>query len=323
VIERMRALPGVQMAAVGSSLPTMGNPRMEYVVEDAPADTKRPSVEVALAGEGYFETLQVTALRGRLFEALEYNGGQNVALVNQTMANQAWAGKDPVGKRVRLFEGNVPGPWLTVVGVFPEMMISAQRTTVEPALYQPYRQDAARQFMSLVARTRVPPASLGAALRGVVQAVDRDLPARDLSTMEDLLAMNRWPIRVFGSMFAIFAGIALLLATVGLYAVVAYGVSRRTQEIGVRVALGATSPGILRMVFAGGIRQALIGLVLGLAAAFGVTRLLSALLAGVSPTDPLTFGLVAAVLLGAATLGCLMPARRAMRVDPVVALRHE
>ncbi len=191
-------------------------------------------------------------------------------------------------------------------------------------MYQPYRQDPSpSRFTGVIARTRVPPATLGQAFRREAQAIDRDLPVHDVATMEDLLALDRWPLRVFGSMFAIFAGIALVLATVGLYAVVAYGVSRRTQEIGVRVALGASAASILRMVFATGMRQAAIGLVLGLAAAFGVTRVLSALLVGVSPTDPLTFGIVAGVLLGAATLGCAVPARRAMRVDPAIALRHE
>ena len=156
-----------------------------------------------------------------------------------------------------------------------------------------------------------------------MQSIDRDLPAHDVSTMEDLLSRERWPLRVFGVMFSMFAAIALLLATVGLYAVVAYGVSRRSHEIGVRVALGASEGRILRLVLATGIRQAGIGLALGLAAAFGVTRVLSALLVGVSPTDPATFGVVAVVLLTAAALGCAVPARRAMRVDPATALRHE
>jgi len=177
--------------------------------------------------------------------------------------------------------------------------------------------------MAVLARTRVNAASLGNTFRREVQAIDPDLPVRDMVTLDDQLALSRWPLRVFGSMFAIFAAIALLLATVGLYAVVAYGVSQRTPEIGVRVALGASSGSILRMIFTTGMRQAAIGLVLGLAAAFGVTRVLSGILVGVSPTDPLTFGIVGAVLVTAAVLGCTLPARRAMRIDPVVALRHE
>jgi ABC-type antimicrobial peptide transport system permease subunit len=247
-----------------------------------------------------------------------------VAVINQTMAAQAWPGQDPIGKRLRTFRGDVAGEWVTVVGVVVDLMPSSQRANPDPMIYEPYRQSASpSRFTAVLARTKVPPASLGRAFRGEVRTIDRDLPVIGVNTLEDLLALGRWPLRVFGSMFAIFAGIALLLATVGLYAVVAYGVSRRTQEIGVRVALGASTRSILRMVFGAGMRQAGIGLVLGLAAAFGVTRVLTALLVGISPTDPLTFGIVVAVLLGAATLGCAIPARRAMRVDPAIALRHE
>ena len=141
-----------------------------------------------------------------------------------------------------------------------------------------------------------------------MQAVDPDLPVRDIVTLEYLLALKRWDLRVFGGMFTIFAGIALMLATVGLYAVVAYGVSQRTHEFGVRVALGATAGNVLRMAFTSGLRPAAIGLVFGLAAALGVSRVLAAILVDVSPTDPLTFGIVAGVLLAAAILGCAFPA---------------
>jgi putative ABC transport system permease protein len=160
-------------------------------------------------------------------------------------------------------------------------------------------------------------------LRRAIQEIDADLPVREVRTLEEEISLQYWPLRVFGAMFGIFAGVALLLATVGLYAVVAYGVNQRTREIGIRVALGASASAILQMVFKTGMRQMAIGLVLGLAAAFGITRVLSAILVGVSPTDPLTFGTVSVVLIAAATLGCAIPARRAMRVDPAIALRHE
>ena len=215
----------------------------------------------------------------------------------------------------------MPGDWITVAGVVADYLQNSQ-SEPSPVAIIPFRQDP-RSWMTVMARTRVGRTSLGNAFRHEAQAIDQDLPVRDLMTLDDQLAQGRWPLRVFGSMFAIFGGIALLLATVGLYAVVAYGVNQRTQEIGVRVALGASGTSILRMVFAGGMRQAAIGLVLGLAAAFGVTRVLSTILVGVSPTDPLTFGLVATVLLASAILGCTIPARRAMRVDPAIALRHE
>lgn len=323
LVDRLRALPGVQTAAIASALPTTGSSSAGYETEEHPGE-KKASTNLTLAGDGYFEVLQAAPVRGRLLTAHDQTDGQTVGVINQMLAAQAWPGEDAIGKRIRLIRGDTRQPWITVVGVVADLMPSSQRANPDPMLYQPYRQDPApTRFTAVVARTRVSPASLGQAFRREVQAIDRDLPVHNVVTMEDLLALDRWPFRVFGSMFAIFAGIALLLATVGLYAVVAYGVNRRTQEIGVRVALGASAASILRMVFSTGMRQAGIGLVLGLGAAFGVTRVLSALLVGISPTDPLTFGLVTAVLLSAATLGCAIPARRAMRVDPAIALRHE
>jgi putative ABC transport system permease protein len=243
-------------------------------------------------------------------------------VVNAAAARQLWPDQDPLGRRLRVYRNNLPGEWITVMGIIPDYLQNSLSPNPDAVVIVPFRQDP-RPSMAVMARTRVAPNSLAAAFRREVQAIDRDLPVHDMTTLDDQLALDRWPLRVFGSMFAIFAGIALLLATVGLYAVVAYGVSQRTQEIGVRVALGASSANILKMVFRTGMRQAAIGLVLGLAAAFGVTRVLIALLVGVSPTDPVTFGLVAAVLTVAAILGCTIPARRAMRIDPAIALRHE
>lgn len=192
----------------------------------------------------------------------------------------------------------------------------------DPTLYLPFRLEP-RLWMSVMARTQVAPPPLAGPARREVQAIDQDLPVHDVQSLDDELALGYWPFRVFGAMFAIFAGIALLLATVGLYAVVAYGVNQRIHEIGVRVALGASAGTILRMVFTTGMRQMAIGLGLGIAAAFGITRVLAAILVGVSPTDLLTFAAVALVLIAAAALGCAVPARRAIRVDPAIALRHE
>jgi putative ABC transport system permease protein len=323
LVERLRALPGVQTAAVASSLHGAGNFGFSYELEGRASDPqKRPSTGFLLVGDGYFETLQLVARRGRVLNTADHGARPNVAVVNETAARQLWPNQDPVGQRLRTYRNNVPGEWITVVGLVPDYLQNTQNTNPEPAVIVPFRQDP-RSWMAVIARTRVAPASLGNAFRREVQAVDRDLPVHHVRTLDEDVEMDRWQMRVFGSMFAIFAGIALLLATVGLYAVVAYGVSQRTQEIGIRVALGASSAGILGMVLRGGLRPAGIGLALGLAAAFGVTRVLTAILVGVSPTDPLTFGLVAVVLAGAAVLGCAIPARRAMRVDPAIALRHE
>jgi predicted permease len=323
LVERLRALPGVESASVASTVHGVGNLGLEYELEGRPADPqKRPTTAFLMAGDGYFESLHLSAQMGRLFNAADQQPGALAAVVNTTAARQLWPNENPVGKRLRTYRDNAPGEWITVVGMVPDYLQNSQNSNPEPAVIVPYRMDP-RPWLAAIARTRTTPSSLGNAFRRAVQEVDSDLPVHDLRTLDEMLALDSWPLRVFGAMFAIFASIALLLATVGLYAVVAHGVSRRTQEIGVRIALGASSGSILGMVFRGGMRQAAIGLILGLAAAFGVTRVLSSLLVGVSPTDPFTFGLVGAVLIASAVLGCLIPARRAMRVDPVVALRYE
>jgi putative ABC transport system permease protein len=174
-----------------------------------------------------------------------------------------------------------------------------------------------------MARTKVPPNSLGTAFRKEVAALDEDMPLFNLRSLEERIDLNNWSQKIFGSLFAIFAGIALALASVGLYATIAHSVSQRTQEIGVRMALGASAKNILRLIFSQGMTQLGIGLAIGIAAATGLTRVLNSLLVQVSPKDPTTFIVVALVLSTAAVTGCLIPARRAMRVDPVIALRHE
>ena len=321
--ERLRAIPGVQAAAVASSPFGGGNFTFPYQIEGQPVDAKhRKSTNFLLAGDGYFETLQLAARRGRVLEPADYVSGPSVTVIKETMARQVWPNQNPVGQRMRFFKDDGPTDWITVVGVVPDYLPGRPVEPPDAVAILPFRQEP-QPWMFVLARTRVNAASFENTFRREVQAVDPDLPVRNVATLDDRIALARWPQRVFGSMFAIFAGIALLLATVGLYAVVAYGVSQRTQEIGVRVALGASAGSILRMVFMSGMGQATIGLGLGLAAAFGVTRVLTAIFVGVSPTDPLTFGIVAGLLLAAAILGCAFPAHRAMRVDPAVALRHD
>jgi ABC-type antimicrobial peptide transport system permease subunit len=192
----------------------------------------------------------------------------------------------------------------------------------DPLIYLPYQRLPQRE-MVVAARTLVPPGSLTNSFRREVMAMDQNLPVTDLRTLDALLRERAWPWRIYGSMFSIFAAIALLLASVGLYAVIAHSVSQRTQEIGVRMALGASREAILRMVLLQGFRQFLIGLAAGLVTSFGLTQILDDLLISVQPLDPLTFLSVALVLALAAVLGCAIPAGRAMRVDPIVALRYE
>ncbi len=323
---RLSALAGVDAESIASMLPTGGSINYRYQLEEAPPvdEQRRPTLSALIIGSDYFKAVGVHALRGRVFIESDGVAGPPVIIVNQRFAEKFWPHDDPVGKRLRLFQTATPEPWLTVAGVVPDILQNNDANNEhDPLIYIPYRQKPQRD-MSIVAHTRVPPASLGTAFRQAVQSIDQDLPVYRLQTMDERLAQNSWQWRVFGGLFAIFAGIALMLASVGLYAVIAHNVSQRTQEIGVRMALGASSASIHRMVFGHGLRQLAIGLIAGLGAAFGVTRILKTLLAGnVSPTDPVTFAAATLILATAALLGCWIPARRAMGVDPIVALRHE
>jgi predicted permease len=332
--ERIASLPGVEVAAITSNMPAGGSIRWPYELEGKPPvdERKRPQTDAVVISPDYFDVMKVRPLFGRTFTDADGVSGYPVVIVNKSFGDTFWPKEDVLGKRLRIVtqpvgakNGTPPSPqaWLTVVGEIPDIIQNdlgkGQR---DPIIYLPYRQQPMRG-MNVVARTRVSPATLGDAFRREVKSLDADLPVFNLRTLDDFLAQRNWPWRVFGSMFAIFAAIALLLASVGLYAVIAHSVSQSTQEIGIRMALGASGTRVLRLIFMQGMRQLIIGLVLGLLAAFGITRVLATLLIGVSPTDPVTFITVAAILTLAGVAGCMIPARRAIRVDPVIALRHE
>ena len=322
---RLDSLPGVDVSTIAVTMPTGGSIEYPFELEHAQSvdEKRRPTVGMLVIGLDYFRAMGVVPARGRIFTDTDGAKGPLVVLVNQRFAQKSWPGDDPIGRRLRVYERNVPQGWLTVVGVVPNILqndVSVRE--YDPLIYVPYRQKPMRD-MSIMARTRVPPSTLGSAFRNEVKAIDDDLPLYNLRTLEERLAQNYWAQKIFGSLFAIFAAIALGLASIGLYAVIAHSVSQRTQELGVRLALGASSGNILGLVFSQGFGQLAIGLVVGLAAAFGLTRVLTSLLAQVSPADPLTFALAVLVLTSAALLGCLIPARRAMRIDPVIALRYE
>jgi predicted permease len=325
VSEQLAAVPGAERVTIASSV--LGNGMFIQPLEmegTPPVDPRRrPSTQVMAVGENYFDTLRIPPISGRTFNAADGLSGPPVAIINRGFAETHFHGANPLGARLRVYDDTAPRHWVTIVGVVPDVTQSDfTHTQNEPLIYFPYRQEP-QHWMSLLVSTRLRPGSLGDACRRAVQAVDPDLPAHDLSPLAERFELSSWPVRVFGSMFAIFAGIALLLASVGLYAVVAHLVSQRTREIGIRVALGASRRSIMRMVFAQGLLPISIGLTIGMGAALAVTRVLAGLLSGVSPTDPVTFSAVAALLLVAAAVGCALPARRAVRVDPMAALRYD
>jgi len=320
---RLEAIPGVESTALADRLPTEGSRHLPYELTDAPQVVSglRPKISALVIGPGYFRTVGAAVFSGREFSDADGVSGVPVAIVNQRFAGKFWLGQDVLRKRFRLFEGNTPGPWLTIVGVVSNIVQNDEtRQEFDPLIYLPYRQQPSGD-MFVIARTGVPPESLGTAFRREVQAVDPDLPIYGPFTA------NRWErysdSRFYGVLFLIFAAIALLLASIGLYTVIAHSVSQRTQEIGIRMAIGASARDILKLVFRQGMLPLGIGLVIGLAASFAVNRLLKTELVQVSPSDPITLIVASATLILAAMLGCLIPARCAMRVDPVVALRHE
>lgn len=321
---RIQAIPGVESAVLADSLPAWGTRRLEYELpSDAPAGARgRPKVSTLPISPGYFATLRAAVRAGRDFNEHDDASAPPVAIVNGRLANQFWPGQNALGQRIRLFRGNTPGPWLTVVGIASDIVQNDQtHQRVDPVVYVPHRQQPTED-MWVLARTALPPEDLETAFHDAVQALDPDLPMYGpVSLVHRLEGYS--DNRFYGSLLLIFAAIALLLASIGLYTVIAHSVSQRTQEIGVRMAIGATAADIRRLILVQGALPLAAGLAIGLAGSLAVNQLLKAELVNVSPSDPLTFAIAALALIAAALLGCWIPSRRAMRVDPVVALRHD
>ncbi len=319
---QLEAIPGVASVALASRPPAGGSIRLPYERSGAPEVDERhqPTTSALIIGPAYFRTLGVTLLAGREFTNADGASGLPAIIVNQQFARSHWPSKRAIGERIRLFDGPTPQPWLTIVGIAPEIVQDPTRQLPEALLYVPYRQRPAGA-MTVIASTRVPPESLAAPFRSVIQGLDHDLPVFDSQTLATRLAGDyRFNYAV---LFSIFAAIALLLASVGLYGVIAHSVSQRTHEIGIRTALGATSGDIFGLVVGQGLIPVGIGLAIGLCASVGVNGILRSTLVNVSPSDPTTLGITCLVLIASAALGCAIPARRATRVDPVVALRQD
>jgi predicted permease len=280
-------------------------------------------------GSKYFDALGVRMVRGRAFNATDGEPGREAMIINQRLADMHFRGEDPIGKRIRLInDGNIPGApkfyQATVVGVSPTIRQRGFERDPDPVVYITHAQNALMAMTAnLIVRARGNPASVTALLRQEISAMDPDVPVTDIRTLDDVLARNRWPQRTFGTMFFVFAVIAIVLAAVGLYSVTAYSVAQRTQEIGIRMALGAEGEQVRWLVMRRGMIELGVGLTLGLAAALGTGRLLQGMLVGTGPADPITLGSISLVLIAVAMVACFWPARRATRLDPVKALRYE
>ncbi|MFN7920970.1 MAG: ABC transporter permease [Bryobacteraceae bacterium] len=329
LLEKLAAMPSAAGVAVVSNPPGSGAAswRFELPGQTAAKPEQRPSVDVVLVSPGYFGLLGLPLLRGRDFANVDGDKGHEAVIVNRQFVNQFLAKHgDPMGQKIRLYDDGKAREWATVVGVAPDLRQQGgpRGSDLTPVVFVPYRAEAWGGVAVLV-RTAAGamPSGTGAAVRREVQQLDQDLPLSEVMPLDEFFHQSRWYLRVFGTLFATFAVIAMGMAAIGIYGVIASSVGRRTREIGVRLALGADRGSILSLVMRRGVTQIGVGLAAGMGAALAVCRLMAFLLFRVSPWDPLTFGTVATLLVGAGGLACWLPARRAAALDPVRALREE
>ena len=327
LLARINAFPGVEAAMI-TDLPLAGNYVGHRVVIDGqapPAVGAEPVVQTLSVMGNYFGVMQIPLRAGRDFSAMDREGQPRVAIVNETFARQLLPGQNPIGTRIDWARSNESHEWMTIIGVAGDVKHSGLNQPVDPAVYAPFSQndEAWRKFMTLVIRTRVPVAGLVEDVKKQVWSLDSQIPVSGIQSMDDLLAVSVAQQRFNMLLLGMFAALAVALAGVGIYGMVAYRVNQRTHEIGVYMALGAQHRDVLRLVMKDGVKLGLLGIVLGLAGAIALTRVMVSVLFEVKPTDPATLIGVALLLAAVAMLACYIPARRALSIHPMTALRRE
>jgi len=328
LVERLQAVPGVESVGATFVDPFIFNGiNLAFSIEGKPpvAAAERDTVYYHNISPNYFHTMGIPLTAGRDFTINDHLQSPEVLIVSASFARRYWPNEDPLGKRVKFGPENSTAPWMTVVGVASNMKFRTLRQdeSAEPVIYTPLLQNEVIVSLNMIVRTKVDPASMLATLRREVQAFDPDIPVYSLSTLESRLRDQTAETRSYLLLLGLFALLALLLSAIGIYGVTAYTVTQRTHEIGIRVALGAQTRDVLRLVIGQGMGLVLTGVVIGLVAAFALTRLLATLVFDVSVTDPLTFIVISLLLASVALLACYIPARRATKVDPMMALHYE
>ncbi|MGB7923549.1 MAG: ABC transporter permease [Pyrinomonadaceae bacterium] len=325
LIERTSALPGAQAVGATSNLPLSGSRwGRSLTVEGHPVLSvgQADMINHCVITPAYFRAIGTPLLMGRDFSDEDAKDATKVTIIDERLAEQYWPGESPLGKRIRFGPPEGNEPWHTIIGVVGAVRHERLDTVTRKTVYLTHLQLPIRE-MTLVVRTLTPPESLAAAIRNQVLELDHDQPVANVRTMKEVVARSVWQTRLYTILFGAFAAVALILASVGIYGVMAYSVTQRTHEIGIRMALGAQTRDVLRMVVGHGMLLALAGVGIGLAGSFALTRVMASLLYGVSATDPQTFVGVSLLLTAVALLACYIPARRATRVDPMIALRYE
>ncbi len=326
VLDRIGNLPGVESVSGVSELPLSGAEEIDqFTPEGRPQPVNfndTPLADFRFADHRYFSLMSIPLLQGRYFTEQDDERSQKVVIISEELARRFYPGESPIGKLIKAGDFESRSPWCSIVGVVADVKHSGLDSNARPHLYFPYTQKFWGR-LTLVARTTSDPDNLAAGMRESVWAVDKDQPVASVKTMEELLSASVSHRRFNALLLGLFAGAALLLAAVGIYGVISYSVTERTHEIGIRQALGARASDVLIMVARQGMALAAVGLLIGMVTAFALTRWMSSLLYGVSATDSLTFILTPLVIAGVALAATLVPAFRATRVDPMIALRHE
>jgi putative ABC transport system permease protein len=325
-LSAVESLPGVEAASVSLRLPVNGwaGQFFNTANDPNPPAGQVPTANYVIVGPGYFRTMQIPLRRGRSFSEHDTQAGDKAVIVNEELARLYWPGQDPLGKQLRV---GGQGPWLSVVGVAGNVLSQGPDAGFHAEVYVPYQQypwllGGPRHLVVRTSAT-VKPESLAHAVVQEIHRLDKDVPVAEIATMELIARETMAQQRMVMALLVSFAGLALVLSALGIYSVLSYSVAQRTREIGLRVALGAERSSVLCLVVGGGAGLAFLGITVGIAVALALTRLMADLLYGVRPADPATFGVVTTVLAATSLLACYIPARRAMKVDPIVALRYE